>query len=159
MAGHVETFVRQRTFQPAFKCKANSVNRFGGNRVLVVEPDSWSRVLLVDFLKGAGFETEAAADAAEALHRAESFDPHVLLSNYQLADGASGIDLALALRRLNGLLGLVFLSKLPERDLGLLPGADLLTGAQYFSSDESFSSDGLLDAVTRALSGAGPSKH
>lgn len=132
---------------------------FGGSRVLVVEPDSWSRVLLVDFLKGAGFEAEAVADGDGALACAAEFDPHLLLSNYDLGAGLDGVDLALALRKINAALGLVFLSKQPKQNLGHLPGADLLTGAHYLSSGEGFSSDGLLGAVTQALSGAGPSKH
>ena len=131
---------------------------FGGNRVLVVEPDSWTRVLLTEFLNAAGFIAHGATDTQSALDLAKSFDPHVLLSNYQLADGFSGVDLALALRRLNSFLGLVFLSKLPEQDLGLLPNADLLTGAQYHAGGDGFSADGLLGAVARALAGVEPSK-
>ena len=130
------------------------MNSSGGNRVLVVEPDSWARTLLLGFLRSQGFEAVGAADADGAKETAAEFDPHVLLSNYQLADGATGVDLALALRRVNALLGLVFLSKLPEQDLGLLPSADVLTGAQYFSSGDAFSADGLKGAVDRALTGA-----
>lgn len=127
------------------------MNEFGGNRVLVVEPDSWTRVLLTEFLNAAGFIVHGTSDTESAFDLAKSFDPHVLLSNYQLADGGSGVDLALALRRLNSFLGLVFLSKLPEQDLGLLPNADLLTGAQYHAAADGFSADGLLGAVARAL--------
>lgn len=134
------------------------MSEFGGNRVLVVEPDSWTRVLLTEFLNTAGFIAHGATDTQSALDLAKSFDPHVLLSNYQLADGFSGVDLALALRRLNSFLGLVFLSKLPEQDLGLLPNADLLTGAQYHAAGDGFSADGLLGAVARALAGVEPSK-
>lgn len=125
---------------------------------MVVEPDSWTRVLLTEFLNTAGFIAHGATDTQSALDLAKSFDPHVLLSNYQLADGFSGVDLALALRRLNSFLGLVFLSKLPEQDLGLLPNADLLTGAQYHAGGDGFSADGLLGAVARALAGVEPSK-
>lgn len=134
-------------------CETKAVSDFGGNRVLVVEPDSWTRTLLLDFLRSQGFEAVGAADTAGAISSAAELDPHLLLSNYHLTDGLSGVDLALALRRLNSLLGLVFLSKLPGQDLGLLPGADLLTGAQYFSAGDGFSADGLLGAVTRALAG------
>jgi DNA-binding response OmpR family regulator len=134
------------------------VNSSGGNRVLVVEPDSWARALLLGFLTSQGFEAAGAADADDAKATAAEFDPHVLLSNYQLADGVTGVDLALALRRVNALLGLVFLSKLPEQDLGLPPGADVLTGAQYFSSGDAFSADGLKGAVERALTGVERSK-
>jgi CheY-like chemotaxis protein len=134
------------------------VNDFGGNRVLVVEPDSWTRTLLLDFFRSQGFEAVGAADADGALASAAELDPHLLLSNYELADGATGLDLALALRKLNGSLGLVFLSKSPEQDLGLLPGVDLLAGAQYYSSGDAFSSEGLRGAVARALAGVEHSK-
>ena len=115
-------------------------------------------MLLTEFLNAAGFIAHGATDTQTALDLAKSFDPHVLLSNYQLADGFSGVDLALALRRLNSFLGLVFLSKLPEQDLGLLPNADLLTGAQYHAAGDGFSADGLLGAVARALAGVEPSQ-
>ena len=134
------------------------MSAFGGNRVLVVEPDSWVRTLLLDFFKSEGFEAAGAADFDGAVATAADFDPHVLLSNYELAAEPGGIDLALALRRLNSLLGLVFLSKAPEQDLSLLPDGNLLTGAQYCSSTEAFSANGLLGAVARVLSGVEPSK-
>lgn len=121
--------------------------------MLVVEPDSWARTLLLDFLRSQGFEAVGAADTAGAISSAAELDPHLLLSNYQLADGDTGVELALILRRINALLGLVFLSKLPEQDLGLLPGASRLAGAQYCSAGNEFSSDGLLGAVKRALAG------
>jgi CheY-like chemotaxis protein len=131
---------------------------FGGSRVLVVEPDSWSRTLLLDFCRASGFEAVGAADTDGALASAAEFDPHVLLSNYQLADGETGVELALTLRRINALLGLVFLSKLPEQDLGLLPGANRLAGAEYFSAGDGFSSQGLLGAISRVLAGVEHSK-
>lgn len=134
------------------------MSAFGGNRVLVVEPDSWARMLLLEFFTSEGYEAAGAADVDGALASAAEFDPHLLLSNYHLADGETGVDLALALRKLNGLLGLLFLSKSAEQDLGLLPGADLLTGAQYYSSGNVFSVDGLRGAVARALTGVEPSK-
>ena len=134
------------------------MNSSGGNRVLVVEPDSWARTLLLDFFRSQGFEAVGAADADGALASAAELDPHLLLSNYELADGFSGVDLALSLRRINALIGLVFLSKLPERDLGLLPSAKRLAGAQYCSSGDAFSADGLRGAVARALTGAEHSK-
>ena len=134
------------------------MSAFGGNRVLVVEPDSWTRTLLLEFLTSEGYEAAGAADGEAAMATAAEFDPHLLLSNYHLADGETGVDLALALRKLNGLLGLLFLSKSAEQDLGLLPSADLLTGAQYYSSGNAFSADGLLASVTRVLTGVEPSK-
>ncbi len=134
------------------------MNDFGGNRVLVVEPDSWTRTLLLDFFRSHGFEAVGAADTDGALASAAELYPHLLLSNYELADGSTGIDLALSLRGINALLGLLFLSKLPEQDLGLLPRADLLAGAQYYSSGDAFSSEGLRGAVARALTGAEHSK-
>ncbi len=126
--------------------------------MLVVEPDSWARTLLLDFFRAEGFEAVGATDADGALASAAELDPHLLLSNYELADGATGIDLALSLRSINALIGLVFLSKLPEQDLGLLPSAKSLAGAQYCSSGDAFSADGLRGAVARALTGAEHSK-
>ena len=130
------------------------MNDFGGKRVLVVEPDSWARRLLIDFFRGEGFEADGAADAHGALACAGQFDPHLLLSNYQLSAGLNGVDLALALRELKSDLALVFLSKLPEQDLSVLPTADRLIGAKYCSSDSDFDVANLLGSVKLALAAA-----
>lgn len=127
---------------------------FGGKRVLVVEPDNWARHLLVDFFRAEGFEADGAADGDGALACAAEFDPHLLLSNYDLGAGLNGVDLALALRKINAALGLVFLSKQPEQDLSLLPTADQLAGAKYCSSGDHFQVDGLLGSVKLALAAA-----
>jgi CheY-like chemotaxis protein len=133
------------------------MNDFGGIRVLVVEPDSWVRVLLTDLFKSEGAEVLSAIDLEGALACADGLKPHILITNYLLADGMTGQNLAVALRKINELLGLVFVSKLPEEQLALGPSADSLSGSKYCSAGPDFSVSALLDLVASVLSGV-PSK-
>jgi DNA-binding NtrC family response regulator len=50
-------------------------------RVLIVDDEEQQRTLLSDLLTGAGFDTHLAADGHEALTKAESFAPDVVLSD------------------------------------------------------------------------------
>jgi CheY-like chemotaxis protein len=133
------------------------MNDFGGNRILVVEPDSWTRVLLLELFRSEGCEVDSAFNLAGAVACADGFKPQVLVTNYLLEDGMTGQNLALALRQINQVLGLVFLSKLPELALASPGDAELLAGAKYHSAGDGFSVDRLLAVVSAMLPGA-PSK-
>lgn len=132
------------------------MNDFGGNRILVVEPDSWARHLLVEFFVTEGFDVEAAKDSGEAQACTVAFDPQVAVVNFHLGAETSGGQLALALRQINSMLNFVFMSKLSLPDLTLLPGSESLAGAQYCSLGNDFHVDELLGSVQRALARVAP---
>jgi two-component system cell cycle response regulator DivK len=61
-------------------------------RILVVEDNDLNRKLFCDVLKSQGFDVEPVADGHEALERARSFAPDLIIMDIQLPN-ISGLDL------------------------------------------------------------------
>ncbi len=67
-------------------------------RVLLVEDDAPSRELMLDWLKGEGFEAQAASDLASARAAIVQATPDAVLLDVGLG-GQNGLDLAAWMRR------------------------------------------------------------
>jgi len=97
-------------------------------RVLVVEDDGFTRMLLRGQLEQLGYEVVAdTGAAAEALDAAISLRPDVALLDLDLGRGPTGIDVAYGLRRQLPTIGLVMLTSYADTRLigeqrGLPPG-------------------------------------
>jgi two-component system cell cycle response regulator DivK len=61
-------------------------------RILVVEDNDLNRKLFCDVLRSQGFAVEPVADGLEALDRARSFVPNLIIMDIQLPN-VSGLDL------------------------------------------------------------------
>ncbi|MEY4513745.1 MAG: hypothetical protein RLZZ450_5867 [Pseudomonadota bacterium] len=70
------------------------------SRVLVVEDDEDSVLLLAETLVGFGYLAEVAQDGATALAKASSFQPHVAVLDIDLPD-MDGYQLAAQMRKLS----------------------------------------------------------
>lgn len=68
-------------------------------RILVVEDDIASAMLLQDFLQALGHPVEHWADGSNFLERVQLFRPALILLDVQLPDGITGFDLLTALRQ------------------------------------------------------------
>jgi DNA-binding NarL/FixJ family response regulator len=68
-------------------------------RVLLLEDETLTRLLLTELLTKAGFEVCATANSKSALLEFERFDPNVLIADINLDDGTSGLDLLSSLMR------------------------------------------------------------
>jgi DNA-binding NarL/FixJ family response regulator len=80
-------------------------------RLILVEDDAFTRATLGDALVAQNFNVCArASNAAEALVAQKEFNPEVALLDLDLGIGATGIDVAIALRKKNASIGLVFLT-------------------------------------------------
>jgi DNA-binding NarL/FixJ family response regulator len=79
-------------------------------RVILVEDEAMSRSLLCDVLTGAGFEVEPCASATEALQAFKGFDPDALVTDIDLGQGPSGLDLVVAMAKMAPYLAVVILS-------------------------------------------------
>lgn len=79
-------------------------------RVILVEDEAMSRSLLSDVLTGAGFDVEACANAKEALQAFKGFDPDALVTDIDLGQGPSGLDLVVAMAKMAPYLAVVILS-------------------------------------------------
>jgi len=80
-------------------------------RLIMVEDDPFTRATLGDALAMHGFEIRARVGTAfEAIEAQRLHDPQVALLDLDLGIGASGIDVAIALREKNPKIGIVFLT-------------------------------------------------
>jgi len=101
--------------------------------VLILEDDSFARTTLEASLELAGFEAKAVATARDALGAINQTPFEVALLDIDLGPGPTGIDIAHALRRLNPLLGLVFLTSFSDPRLSKAGSLRLPKGARYLS--------------------------
>ena len=67
-------------------------------RILVVEDNDLNRKLFCDVLQASGFAVEPVADGNDAIERARSFFPNLVVMDIQLQD-ISGLDLIADLKR------------------------------------------------------------
>jgi DNA-binding NarL/FixJ family response regulator len=80
-------------------------------RLILVEDDPFTRATLGDALALHGFDVRARVGTAiDAIEAQLKHDPQVALLDLDLGVGASGIDVAIALRKKNPKIGIVFLT-------------------------------------------------
>jgi DNA-binding NarL/FixJ family response regulator len=80
-------------------------------RLILVEDDPFTRATLGDALAMHGFDIRARVGTAfEAIEAQRNHDPQVALLDLDLGVGASGIDVAIALREKDPNIGIVFLT-------------------------------------------------
>jgi CheY-like chemotaxis protein len=78
----------------------------GKGRILIVEDDESSGLLLQDYLQIVGHSVEHLLDGADFLQRVRTFKPHLILLDVNLPGGYSGLDLLKNLRQQPELEGL-----------------------------------------------------
>ncbi|MDQ6773435.1 MAG: response regulator transcription factor, partial [Candidatus Dormibacteraeota bacterium] len=103
-----------------------SANGVRPRRIMIVEPDRYTRREVRLACEQDGYEVVEADSAAQALLRFEEHRPSVVLMEVTLPD-ASGFDTCRELRRLDGAVGIILLSaRVDEVDavVGLELGAD-----------------------------------
>ncbi|MBI3600382.1 MAG: response regulator, partial [Nitrospinae bacterium] len=61
-------------------------------KILIVDDEKDTRILLSELLSNSGFETETAGDGIEALNKAKIFKPSVIITDIKLP-GMDGIEL------------------------------------------------------------------
>ncbi len=84
-------------------------------RIIVVEDDSFTRAMISDSMKASGFELIGSfADAPSALRICREQSPWACVLDLHLGPGPTGIDLAIAIRKLDPYCGVVILSSYEE---------------------------------------------
>lgn len=107
----------------------NSPQLQAPKRILIVEDDDCTAMLLQDYLEAIGYEIEYASEANSFLERVRRFQPHLILLDVQLPDEVTGLDLICCLRQEPELrhLPVVMVTAMAmagDRDLCLEAGAD-----------------------------------
>jgi two-component system CheB/CheR fusion protein len=86
--------------QPVTKAPTPAVTTgpAGGARILIVDDEAGVRELLEQLLREAGHDVAAARDDSEALAKLAHHTPDLIISDFRLASGRDGLELAQALR-------------------------------------------------------------
>lgn len=111
------------------------------------------RTLLSDALQSAGFAVATARNAADARKAVDQFDPDVAVLDIHLGSGPSGLHLGHSLHRTNPDIGLVFLSKYPDRRVGESGPLDVPPGSAFVSKDRINDVHALTEAIESVLHG------
>ena len=125
-----------------------------GIKVLLVEDDAFTRLMLFTALKTQGFESVfEAASASEAAILIESHIIDVAILDLHLGIGPTGIDVAQTIRRKNPSAGIVFLTSFDDPRL-LSPHLPSLPGnSQYLTKNQISDIAILISAMRAATSG------
>ena len=103
-------------------------------RLILVEDDPFTRATLGDALSLHGFDIRARVGTAfDAIEAQQIHDPQVALLDLDLGVGASGIDVAIALRERNPRIGIVFLTTYKDPRLINSSIPNLPEGAIYLN--------------------------
>jgi DNA-binding NarL/FixJ family response regulator len=124
-------------------------------RVLIVEDEPYTRLLLLDALSSRGISVEGAASAGEALKMVASHDPHVVVSDLDLGPGPNGADLLNRLKEDRPWLGLIALTGHANPELALPSGLSLPEGTQFLVKTQLVDVGFLVEALRAAVSGTG----
>jgi DNA-binding NarL/FixJ family response regulator len=119
--------------------------------VLVVEDESLTRTLISSLLTNAGFRVVGTApNASEAMAIFRLHRPQVVLMDIDLGAGPTGLDIALALRKISPRVGLVFITSFTDvrtiaPNLPPMPPASLLVNKAEITQIEQ-----LIEVVRKA---------
>jgi CheY-like chemotaxis protein len=97
-------------------------------RILLVEDEEHTAILLQDYLQTIGYRVELMIDGNGFLEKVDTYKPDLVLLDVQLADGISGLDVLNSLRQQPYLQDLPIVMMTPmgtgERDRFLQAGAN-----------------------------------
>ena len=105
----------------------------GPRRVLIVEDDSLTRVLLENLLQGFGFDVATAQNASEGKKHLRLHDPDLAIVDIDLGFGPTGLDFARMMARTHPHVATVFLSRISESDSGITNVQNLPTNVAYIN--------------------------
>ncbi|TLU70485.1 response regulator [Lichenicoccus roseus] len=114
-------------------------------RILVAEDDDFTRLLLIEFLDGAGYDTLAARDGSKARHLIDDPDGIDVLVTDVNMPGSHGISVARHLRELRPGVPVVFVTGQPEQ----VEGRKLF--APFAQFPEHFNLSDLVESVSKML--------
>ena len=105
--------------------------------VILVEDDALTRASLTTALEFAGFTFAASvSDAASALEASHNSEVEVALLDLDLGPGPTGIDIAVALRKIHPRIGIVFLTSFLDPRLSRAENTALPKGSRYLTKQD-----------------------
>lgn len=148
---HVGVSIRKSVLLKSIEGKIAGISR-SGKTILIVDDEAAIRSMLKQSLEDQGYAVVEAADATEAIAKARSLRPDVILLDIMMPD-LSGYDVLRVLKHDEITRGIpvIIVSVLEDKEKALMLGA-----SSYITKPVDESS--LYDSITRALSGVG-TKH
>jgi DNA-binding NarL/FixJ family response regulator len=124
-------------------------------RVVVAEDDSFTRSLVAGGLEGRGFEVLSAPTAEEGWKLVGAAEPHVLVSDLDFGEGASGVHLLNRVHEAYPWIGLVVLTAHRDPALAVESPHRLPAAAVYLVKSALQSVDDIVAAIDSAIAGTG----
>lgn len=126
-------------------------------KLLILENDGFAASFIkANLPKDKFLSIEVAESASVAMQIFREFKPAVCLLDIEIGTGPNGIDVARAMRRLNPLVGIVFLTSVQDPRLIDLKGLNLPTGSYYMAKSSASEprdiTNALLDSISAAKS-------
>ncbi|MEZ4288651.1 MAG: sigma-54 dependent transcriptional regulator [Polyangiales bacterium] len=114
-------------------------------RVLIVDDEENIRLVLQQFLRKHGYDTDAVSSAEEALTRLESFDPNFVIADVRMK-GMTGIELCQEIEARQHLATVIVMSAYGSVDLAL----EAMKAGAYDYVSKPFKTDEVLLALKKA---------
>lgn len=122
-------------------------------RVVVADDDTFTRSLVGDGLRSAGFEVAVATTAEKAWQLVSEWDPHALVSDLNFEAGGSGAELLRRVEHEFPWVGLVILTSHVSPELAVIDGGDLPSAAVYLVKSRLSGVGDLEEAVEHSIAG------
>ncbi len=122
-------------------------------RVVLVEDDNLTRMILEEALSQGGFEVQSAKNASDAETLCVQFDPDAVVLDVDLGTGPNGFDLAESLRISSPGIAILFLTHLPDPRFGGRNLESIPPDCAYLDKNKLTNSQVLLEAIDAVLRG------
>lgn len=128
-----------------------SVESKGSIKVLLVEDEEFTRILIRESLEKIGMTVVDVASVQDALAVMDSFDPHVVLSDLDLGPGPDGADLLNKVEQTRPWTGMVVLTAHASPELALHGASRIPESATYLVKSQISSTEYLKTAIEESI--------
>ena len=130
----------------------------GSIKVLLVEDEEFTRILIRDALTNIGMTVLAVASVNRALAEIEEFDPNVVVTDLDLGPGPDGADLLHKVEEERPWTGMVVLTAHASPELAVHGGRTIPEGATYLVKSQISSASSLKSAIEESIASPGLSQ-
>jgi len=127
----------------------------GAIKVLLVEDEEFTRVLIRDSLTKIGMTVVDVANVSTALSVIDDFDPHVVVSDLDLGPGPDGADLLYKVEQTRPWTGMVVLTAHASPELALHGASRIPENATYLVKSQISSTEYLKAAIEESIAHPG----
>jgi DNA-binding NarL/FixJ family response regulator len=127
----------------------------GSIKVLLVEDEEFTRILIRDALTNIGMSVLAVASVNQALAAIEDFDPNVVVTDLDLGPGPDGADLLNKVEEERPWIGMVVLTAHASPELAVHGGRSIPATAAYLVKSQISSASSLKSAIEESISSPG----